>query len=136
MKPKILVICGPTASGKTSLGIKCAKKFNGEIISADSMQIYKKLDIGTAKPTKEEVSQAQHHLIDIVNPDESFNVAEYRVLAKNTIIDFFENKKIPIIVGGTGFYIDSLISNYSYGNAEKNIDLRNELENFAMTRNR
>lgn len=128
-----IIILGPTATGKTGVSIKLAHALNTEIINADSMYIYKQLNIGTAKPTIEEMDNVKHHLIDIVNPDESFNVAEYRVLAKNTLFDFFENKKIPIIVGGTGFYIDSLISNYSYGNAEKNIDLRNELENFAMT---
>ena len=124
MKPKILVICGPTASGKTSLGIKCAKKFNGEIISADSMQIYKKLDIGTAKPTKEEVSQAQHHLIDIVEPNEQFSVGEYSKLAKDKIIEITSKGKLPIIVGGTGLYIKSVLYPYTFANAPKDLEIR------------
>ena len=94
MKPKILVICGPTASGKTSLGIKCANKFNGEIISADSMQIYKKLNIGTAKPTNDEISQAKHHLIDMIEPDEEFSVGQYSKMAKEKIDEFQREMEI------------------------------------------
>ena len=124
MKPKILVICGPTASGKTSLGIKCANKFNGEIISADSMQIYKKLDIGTAKPTKEEILQAKHHLIDIVEPDQEFSVGQYSKLAKEKISELTNKGKLPIIVGGTGLYIKSILYPYTFASVPKDLTLR------------
>ena len=108
-KPKVIVICGPTASGKTQLSIQLAKQINGEIISADSMQIYKYMDIGTAKPTEEEKSGIQHYLLDYVSPDQRYSVAEYKREAKNAIKKILEKGKTPIVVGGTGLYVDSLI---------------------------
>ena len=109
MKPKVIVICGPTASGKTSLSIELAKKVNGEIVSADSMQIYKDMNIGTAKPTKEEMQGIKHYLIDFVSPEERYSVAQYKQDAKKAIREIISNGKMPIVVGGTGLYVDSLI---------------------------
>ena len=106
-----IIILGPTATGKTSIAISLAKALNTEIINADSMYIYKRLDIGTAKPNEAEMNGVVHHLIDIVEPENSFNVAEYRELAKEKLKYFKKNNLFPIIVGGTGFYIDSLIKN-------------------------
>lgn len=120
----ILIITGPTATGKTKLGIELANLFNGEIISSDSMQIYKDLTIGTAKPDKEELAQAKHHLIDIVNPNDEFSVQQFVEKADNVIQSLFKNKKLPIIVGGTGLYIKSLIYPYSFCNAPKDSALR------------
>ena len=124
MKKTILIITGPTASGKTGFAIECAKRFNGEIISCDSMQIYKKLDIGTAKATSKEQSQAIHHLIDIVSPDKEFSVQEYVKQAKECIDDIISRNKLPIITGGTGLYIKSLIYPYSFCSAPKNEEIR------------
>lgn len=126
MKPKIIIICGPTASGKTQLGIECANRFNGEIISADSMQIYKKLDIGTAKPSKEELSLAVHHCIDIVEPSDNFSVGQYSKIAKEKIFDIINQNKTPIIVGGTGLYIKSIIYPYTFADAPKDETVRNK----------
>lgn len=126
MKPKILVICGPTASGKTKLGIQCANLFDGEIISSDSMQIYKKLNIGTAKPTNIELSQAKHHLIDIVNPNQEFSVGEYSKLAKEKINELLSAGKLPIIVGGTGLYIKSIIYPFTFAGTPKNQEIRDK----------
>lgn len=122
-----IIIVGPTATGKTSLAINIAKSLNSEIINADSMYIYKSLNIGTAKPTKDEMQGVKHHLIDIVSPENSFNVAEFKELAKERIEYFKANHLFPIIVGGTGFYIDSFITNYSYGASKKDESLREEL---------
>ena len=102
-KPKVIVICGPTASGKTALSIELAKKINGEIISADSMQIYKDMDIGTAKPTVEEMQNIKHYLIDCVSPSVRYSVADFKKDAKKAIKEIIENGKTPIIVGGTRF---------------------------------
>ena len=124
-KQTILVISGPTASGKTGLAIECAKKFNGEIISCDSMQIYKFLDIGTAKATEEEQKQVKHHLIDVIEPNEEFSVQEYVKNAKEVINQIASVNKLPIIVGGTGLYIKSLIYPYSFCEAPKDENIRN-----------
>lgn len=110
----LLAIVGPTASGKTALAIELAKKMNGEIICADSRTVYKYLDIGTAKPTKEEQTQVPHHLIDVVEPDQDFNVADFKHLADQAIADIRANGKLPIIVGGSGLYIDSVLYDYSF----------------------
>jgi tRNA isopentenyltransferase (miaA) len=107
-KPKILVVVGPTASGKTALGVALAKKLNGEIISADSMQIYKYMNIGTAKVTLEEMQGVPHHLVDCVSPDEEFSVAKYKKAALGAIEAILSKGKLPIIIGGTGLYINSL----------------------------
>ena len=121
----MIVICGPTATGKTRLGIEIAKKIGGEIVSADSMQIYKKMNIGTAKPTEKERTEIPHHMIDFIDPRSPFSVAEYQVLAKKVIEDIQRRGKTPIIVGGTGLYINSLI--YEYQPSEKDDALRREL---------
>jgi tRNA dimethylallyltransferase len=127
-KPKIVVICGPTASGKTALGIKVAQQANGEIISSDSMQIYKDMDIGTAKPTPEERAQAVHHLVDFVSPDQRYSVADFKKDATEKIEDILSRGKLPIIVGGTGLYVNSLIHNIEYKEEITDIEYRNELE--------
>lgn len=128
-KEQVIVICGPTASGKTSLGIKLAKKIDGEIVSCDSMQIYKDMTIGTAKPTEEEQKEAVHHLIDFVLPNERYSVAEYKKDAEYTIEKIIEKGKKPIIVGGTGLYLNSLVYGIDYPNIETDLQYREELEN-------
>ena len=128
MKEKVIVICGPTASGKTALSIELAKKINGEIISADSMQIYKDMNIGTAKPTKEEMQGIKHYLLDFVSPNERYSVAQYKQDAKNAIKEIIAKGKIPIIVGGTGLYIDSLIYEIEYNDIKIDENYRKELE--------
>ncbi len=128
-KPKVIVICGPTASGKTQLSIQLAKQINGEIISADSMQIYKYMDIGTAKATEEEKSGIQHYLLDFIFPNQRYSVAEYKKDAKKAIKQILEKGKNPIIVGGTGLYVDSLIYEIEYDNIEIDEEYRKELEN-------
>lgn len=119
MKKKIIAVVGPTASGKTALSIALAKDFGGEIISCDSMQIYKGMDIGTAKPTVDEMQGIPHHLIDIINPDEEFSCADYATLAKQKIDELSEKNKLPIFCGGTGLYIDNVISNTNFSDAGK-----------------
>lgn len=123
-----IIILGPTASGKTKISIDLAKKLNTEIINADSMYIYIGFDIGTAKPTNEEMKNIKHHLISFVDPTQNFSVSDFRENAEREILMVREKKMCPIIVGGTGFYIDSLIKNYSYGNTSKNDSIRLELE--------
>ena len=110
----IIVILGPTGSGKTSVAIKIAKKINGEIISADSRAIYKGMDIGTAKPTREEMQGIPHWGLDLVKPDERFTVADWKAYARAKIKDIKSRGKIPIVVGGTGLYIDALIYDYKF----------------------
>ena len=127
-KQKVIVICGPTASGKTALAIELAKKINGEIISCDSMQIYKEMDIGTAKPTPEEMQEIQHYLIGFVEPNKRYSVADYKKDAKNAIKQVLLKEKIPIIVGGTGLYLDSLIYEIDYQEIEFDSKYREELE--------
>ena len=127
-KEKVIVICGPTASGKTALGIELAKKINGEIISCDSMQIYKDMNIGTAKPTKEETEEIKHYLIDFVSPNIRYSVADYKKDAKKAIKEIIEKGKTPIIVGGTGLYIDSLIYEIEYKEIKLDKKYREELE--------
>ena len=127
-KPKVIVICGPTASGKTALSIELAKKINGEIISCDSMQIYKDMNIGTAKPTKEEMKGIKHYLLDYVLPTKRYSVADYKKDAENAIKEVLKKGKVPIIVGGTGLYVDSLIYNIEYPEIEFDENYRKELE--------
>jgi tRNA dimethylallyltransferase len=114
MKPRILVITGPTATGKTRLGIELAKMFNGEVISADSMQIYKGMDIGTAKPSDEEMDGIKHHLISTVDPSENYSAARFVREASAIADDILRRAKLPILVGGTGLYIDSLITDRDF----------------------
>ena len=127
-KEQVIVICGPTASGKTSLGIGLAKKIDGEIVSCDSMQIYKDMTIGTAKPTDEERKEAVHYLVDFVSPNERYSVAEYKKDAENTIEEIIKKGKKPIIVGGTGLYLNSLVYGIDYPNVETDLEYRKELE--------
>lgn len=131
MKQKVIVIVGPTASGKTALSIELAKKINGEIISCDSMQIYKKMDIGTAKVTKEEMQGIKHYMIDIVSPNERFSVSDYKNQAEKAIEEIVQKGKTPIVAGGTGLYSDSLIYGIEYGQMELDEDYRNSLEEIA-----
>lgn len=128
MKEKVIVICGPTASGKTALSIELAKKINGEIVSADSMQIYKDMNIGTAKPTIEEMQGIKHYLLDFVSPEERYSVAQYKQDAKRAIKEIIKKGKIPIIVGGTGLYVDSLIYEIEYNDIKIDEEYRNKLE--------
>ena len=127
-KPKVVAICGPTASGKTSLSIELAKKINGEIVSCDSMQIYKEMNIGTAKPTIEEMQGIKHYMIDIISPDERYSVADYKKQAKQAIREILEKGKVPIVVGGTGLYVDSLIYEIEYQDIEFDKEYREKLE--------
>ena len=119
-KPLVAVIVGPTASGKTSLAIEIAKKLDGEIISADSMQIYKEMDIATAKPTQEEMQGIPHHLMSFVEPTDNFSVADFKEEALKAIEDIFSRGKQPIVAGGTGFYVDTLIKNTTFFDFDKN----------------
>ncbi len=127
-KPKVIVICGPTASGKTALSIELAKRINGEIISSDSMQIYKDMDIGTAKPTQEEMQGIPHYLIDNVEPNQRYSVADFKKDAENAIEEILSKGKTPIVVGGTGLYIDSLIYGIEYQDIKLDEKYRKELE--------
>jgi len=127
-KTKVLAVVGPTASGKSDLGVYLAKRLNGEIISADSMQIYKELSIGTAKPTKEQRKVVKHHLIDFVPLDVSFSVADYLKEAKTAISDINERDALPILVGGTGQYIDALVDGLSFSTESSNSNVRQELQ--------
>lgn len=130
-KQKVIVIGGPTASGKTSLSIELAKKINGEIISADSMQIYKDMNIGTAKPEKEEMQGIPHYMLDFVSPEERYSVADYSKEAKKRIKEILEKGKVPIVVGGTGLYIETLIYEIEFLNIETDLEYRKELEKTA-----
>lgn len=132
MKEKVIVIVGPTASGKTALSIELAKQINGEIISADSMQIYKDMNIGTAKPTLEEMKNIKHHLIGFVSPEERFSVSDYKKLAQEKIIEILNIGKKPIVVGGTGLYINSLIYGIEYGKMTFDQEYREKLEKIAI----
>jgi tRNA dimethylallyltransferase len=127
----VIVIAGPTASGKTRISIQLAKEINGEIVSADSMQVYKYMDIGTAKPDSEEMSGIKHYLISEVYPDEEFSVARYRELALKYISEILEKGKKPIVVGGTGLYINSLIYNINFSETVSDWELRKRLEKEA-----
>lgn len=126
-KPKVIVIVGPTASGKTATAIKVAKELNGEIVSADSMQIYKEMNIGTAKPTIEEQDGILHYMIDVVYPDEEFNVAKYKDMAEIAIEEILAKGKIPIIVGGTGLYINTLVDAIEFVDIGEDLNYRNEM---------
>ncbi len=133
MKQKVIVIVGPTASGKTALSIELAKKISGEIVSCDSMQIYKDMNIGSAKPTNEEMQGIKHYLIDVVRPDERFSVAEYKKQAEAAIEDIISKGKMPIVIGGTGLYADSLIYGIDYPEIIFDEEYRKSLEEKAKT---
>jgi len=126
-KQPLIVVVGPTASGKTKLSIELAKEFNGEIISADSMQIYKGMSVATAKPTTEEMQGIKHYLIDFLEPETEFSVADYVTLARKSIEEITAKGKIPIIVGGTGLYISSLVDNVKFDDTRSNTKIRDEL---------
>lgn len=132
MKEKLLVIGGPTAVGKTDLSIKLAQKLNGEIISADSMQIYKYMDIGSAKVTAEEMSGIPHYLIDVITPDIPFSVADFKEYGNKALNAIISKEKLPIISGGTGLYINSLTCNMTFTEAEKDEEYRQYLETLAI----
>ena len=125
---KVIVICGPTASGKTGLSIELAKKISGEIVSCDSMQIYKDMTIGTAKPVKEEMQGVQHYLIDCVLPDIRYSVADYKKDALKAIKEILEKGKVPIVVGGTGLYVESLIYGIEYNEIKVDLKYREQLD--------
>ena len=127
----LIVILGPTSIGKTSLAIELAEVINGEIIGADSRQIYKHMDIGTAKPTREDQERAPHHLIDVVTPDNNLSLAKYQQLAYQAITDIHNRKHIPLLVGGTGQYISAVTEGWSIPEVPPNHKLREELEQFA-----
>jgi len=128
LKKKIIVILGPTASGKSELAIRLAKKFNGEIVSADSRQVYKGMNIGTGKVTKKEMQDIPHYLLDVVSPKKRFDVTQYRKLALVAIDKIFRRKKIPIICGGTGFYIQAVIDGIVIPEVKPDWKLRKKLE--------
>lgn len=126
--PKIVVIVGPTASGKSDLAVKIAKKFNGEIISADSRQIYRGMDIGTAKPSKKEMTTIKHYLIDIRNPDQDYSAGQYKKDVVEAIDRIIKSGKLPILVGGTGLYVDAVVKNLEFPEVKENKKLREQLE--------
>ena len=128
---KVLVICGCTASGKSSLAVECAKQLNTEIISADSMQIYKGMDIGTAKPTEEEMQGIPHHMIDVVDPKQAFSVSDYEKMALPIVEGLLAQGKTPIVCGGTGFYINSLLYKSQFGNVGADERIRADLEKYC-----
>ena len=128
MSKKIVVICGPTASGKTALSIALAKAFDGEVVSADSMQIYRRMDIGTAKPTKEEMDGVPHHMLDVAEPGEAYSVSRYVEEATACVEDILARGKLPIVCGGTGLYIDGLIRGTDYQPAGTDNGIREQLE--------
>lgn len=128
MPPKILVICGPTASGKTALAVELALRHHGEVVSADSMQIYRRMDIGTAKPTPEEMGGVPHHMMDVADPEEDFSVAWYVDMAARCVDDILSRGRLPILAGGTGLYIDSLLSGRTFAPFQPDSPLRGQLE--------
>ncbi len=127
MPSKILVITGPTATGKTRLGVSCSLALGGEVVSADSMQVYRRMDIGTAKPTAEETRGVPHHLIDVAEPGESWSVARWTELARERCEDILARGRVPVVVGGTGLYIDSLISGRDFADGTRDEACRAEL---------
>ena len=124
--PKVLVITGPTASGKTWLAVELAIAHNGEVVSADSMQIYRRMDIGTAKPTREEMGGVPHHMLDVADPEEDFSVARYVDMAARCVENVLSRGRLPILAGGTGLYIDSLLSGRTFASFDGRGTLREE----------
>ena len=131
---ELFILAGPTAVGKTEISIKLAQKLNGEIISADSMQIYKSMDVGSAKISKEEMEGVTHHVIDIIEPSEEFSVAEFKERAESAIENITKRNKLPMLVGGTGFYINSLIYNYNFAATNKDEEYRKYLTKLSDTK--
>jgi tRNA dimethylallyltransferase len=128
---KVIMIAGPTAVGKTELSIRLAKRINGEIISADSVQIYKSLTIGSAKPTLSEQCGVPHHMLDFLEPSASFSVSDYAHMARKTIEDILSRGKTPIVVGGTGLYFNALLYDMDFGSAPEDVDYRRHLEHVS-----
>ncbi len=133
-KSKLIILTGPTAVGKTELSIELAKAVDGEIISADSMQVYKYMDIGSAKITKEEMQGIRHYLVDCLSPKEEFNVQIFQKMAKEAIAEIYSRGKIPILVGGTGFYIQSIVYDIQFTENKDNTEIRQRLETIARTK--
>lgn len=133
MRIPLLVIVGPTASGKSAVGMTLACRLDGEIVSADSMQVYRGMDIGTAKPSSSEQAEIRHHLIDVADPDEVFNVARYQELAGTAIADAVARRKLPIMVGGTGLYVDAVVRGFLFPDEGRNPAVRARLEREAAT---
>ena len=131
MKNPLIILTGPTAAGKTQLSIALAKAINGEIISADSMQVYRHMDIGSAKIRPEEMQGIRHYLVDILEPTEDFNIVLFQKYARQAIAEIYERGKIPIIVGGTGFYIQSVLYDIDFQESGEDTALRSELEQLA-----
>ena len=130
---KALVVCGATASGKTALAVECAKRLNGEVVSVDSQIIYKNLNIGTAKPTMEERQSIVHHMIDVVEPTEKFSVSDFERMALPIVEDIFARGKVPVLCGGTGFYLNALLYQSSFGNTPADESVRKKYENLVET---
>ena len=130
-KEKLVVILGPTATGKSRCGIELAKRFRGEIISGDSMLVYRQMNIGTAKPSEKELQSVPHHLVNILNPDSSYSVADFQQQAAETISGITGRGNLPILVGGTGLYIKALLEDYQFSEVEEKPELRQQLEAFA-----
>jgi tRNA dimethylallyltransferase len=131
-RPKVVVILGPTATGKSSCGIMLAHKLDGEIISGDSMLVYKHMNIATAKPTAKELAEVEHHLVNILEPNENFNVVDFKAKAEVLIKDINARGRLPIIVGGTGLYIKALLEDYDFAQTQASSNLRMDLENYAI----
>ena len=131
MKQPLIIITGPTASGKTALSVELAKRIGGEIISADSMQVYRYMDVGSAKVTKEEMDGVPHHLIDVLDPKDAFNVVVFQEMAKKAMEEIYANGHIPIVAGGTGFYIQALLNDIDFTENDGDMEYRQELEKLA-----
>ncbi len=132
-KKKLIILTGPTAAGKTSLSIELAKRLDGEIVSADSMQVYKYMDIGSAKITREQMNGVPHHLIDVLMPDEEFNVFRFQQMAKEALSGIYSRNRVPIVVGGTGFYIQALLYDIDFSQEEGKEEIRKRLEKEGET---
>ncbi len=131
MKKKVLIVLGPTASGKSDLAVRLAKKFKGEIISADSRQVYKELNVGSGKITKKEMLGVKHYLLDVASPKRQFSAAQYLKLANQALVEIIGKDKLPIVVGGTGFYIDTLTGKKAFPDVPPNLKLRDRLEKLS-----
>ena len=131
MKRPLIILTGPTAVGKTSLSLSLAKELDGEIVSADSMQVYRYMDIGTAKIREEERQGIPHHLIDVLDPWEDFNVVRFQKMAREALEEIWERGHIPIVTGGTGFYIQALLYDIHFTENNEDSSLRKDLENYA-----
>ena len=132
LKKPLIILTGPTAVGKTDLSIQLAKAVNGEIISADSMQVYKEMNIGSAKIQPEEMKGVSHYLVDEIEPEEEFNVVRFQTMAKNAMKTIYQKGKIPVIVGGTGFYIQALLYDIDFTDTTQDLNYRRELEQLVQ----